>query len=792
MMALGMITIPMSDWVWAAGAAAVVMLVLLAWTYRRVPGQGMWHRTAFALKLLGVLLLILCLVEPVYSSRRAKSGANLFLVVADNSAGLAIRDQGSDRTRGQILQEAIQKGRTGWLGKLGEDFQVRSYLFDTRLHRTTDFTDLAFDGKATSIAGTLRTIAERYRGRPIAGVMLLTDGCATDAGDLPADGSGMPPIYPVVIGQDQAEKDIAVTNVTVSQTAFEDAPVTIQAEVEASGFAGRTVAIDLTDAAGRRVERQQWAVRRGEDRQSLRFRLKPDKSGVLFYRVRAAELSSAEPSGGNAIQTEATLANNERTVVVDRGQGPYRILYLAGRPNWEYKFLQRAVAEDTQVQLVGLIRVARREPKFDWRGHAGESSNPLYRGFDPNDQETAEQYDQPVLVRLNTRDQNELDNGFPKTAEGLYDYQAVIIDDIEADFFSRDQMELLRRFVLERGGSFLMLGGKDSFQQGKYDRTPIAALLPVYLNPAETSTANAQSLELRMGLTREGWLQPWVRLRDNEQDERMRLSEMPNFRVFNQTGSPKAGARVLEAIGSDSTRQAPLLVVQRLGNGQSGAIMLGDVWRWGMQRPEQHPDLDKFWRQTLRWMVADVPNRISIQAADRSDQAGQAVVLQVRARNKAFQPLDGVRVTIDINVPGETSLHLPTEPVLNDSGLFQTTYMPRVSGGYLADARVLDAQGVIQGQAQLGWTSELEAREFASIKTNRPLMEKIARETSGRVVELSDLDAFARGLPNQDVPISEVRVRPLWDLRGVLPTIFALSLMCFVGEWALRRWKGLP
>ena len=75
-------------------------------------------------------------------------------------------------------------------------------ISSTRIsRRTSDFADLAFDGKATSIAGTLRTIAERYRGRPLAGVMLLTDGDATDAADLPGNGSGLPPIYPVVVGK---------------------------------------------------------------------------------------------------------------------------------------------------------------------------------------------------------------------------------------------------------------------------------------------------------------------------------------------------------------------------------------------------------------------------------------------------------------------------------------------------------------------------------------------------------------------------------------------------------------
>ena len=53
------------------------------------------------------------------------------------------------------------------------------------------------------------------------------------------------------------------------------------------------------------------------------------------------------------------MANNEAIVTVNRGGGPFRILYVAGRPNWEYKFLNRALQEDDQVQLVALLRIAR-------------------------------------------------------------------------------------------------------------------------------------------------------------------------------------------------------------------------------------------------------------------------------------------------------------------------------------------------------------------------------------------------------------------------------------------------
>src|SRR5262249_39617217 len=149
-----------------------------------------------------------------------------------------------------------------------------------------------------------------------------------------------------------------------------------------------------------------------------------------------------------------------------------RVLYVSGRPNWEYKFLNRAIQEDPQVKMVSLIRVAQREPKFVFRGREGESSNPLYRGFGTNDEETA-RYDQPVLIRLNTKDEMELRGGFPKTMEELYRYQAVIIADVESEFFTHDQMALLQRFVSERGGGFLMLGGAESFREGNYEGTPI-------------------------------------------------------------------------------------------------------------------------------------------------------------------------------------------------------------------------------------------------------------------------------------------------------------------------------
>jgi len=786
---LGAITFPISQWVWLALGLLPVALILLLWAYRQSPRLSGIHAIAFCLKVLAIAALAICLIEPIWSGKRAKSGANLFVVLADNSSGMNVRDRDASQSRADTLQDVLETGRTTWLAQLAEDFQVRQYAFDSRLRRVTDFSALAFDGKATALYTTLNALADRYRGRSLAGVLLLTDGNPTDAAALTTDSADLPPIYPVVIGRDRPPRDIALAKVSVTETSFEDAPVTVTATVEASGYNGRQASVELLEESGQTIERQPWSIGKNNDKETFRFEFRPERTGVQFYRLAVAEVRDTDPIAGEApASAEAVLANNERSVVLDHGQGPYRILYVSGRPNWEFKFLRRALSEDEQVELVALIRAARREPKYDWRGHAGEQSNPLYRGFEERQQEEAEQYDQPVLVRLNTRDEQELLGGFPKTAKDLYGYHAIILDDVEAGFFSHDQMDLLRKFVTERGGGFFMLGGTESFQRGDYERTAIANILPVYLDRLPDASAAAT---VRMRLTRQGWLQPWIRLRDNEQAERQRLDEMPEFHVVNRTKLVKPGARIVATVGEGPDGEMPALVTQRLGRGRSAALTIGDIWRWGMRRPELREDMDKFWRQTLRWLIADVPEPISIRAVQNANGANPLTTLQVRVCDEEFRPIDNAAISVRVRPWGGQEIDLIAEPAAGESGLFEASYAPRESGAYFADVTVTDEEGMKLGDAATGWVVDLEAREFESIKVNRAALERIARQSGGRLVELDELDSFARSVVHEDVPVTEVWTLAMWDLPGIAPLLLLFIVACFVGEWALRRWKGM-
>ncbi|MCB1089791.1 MAG: hypothetical protein KDM63_22310, partial [Verrucomicrobiae bacterium] len=197
-------------------------------------------------------------------------------------------------------------------------------------------------------------------------------------------------------------------------------------------------------------------------------------------------------------------------------------------------------------------------------------------------------------------------------------YRAIILDDIEAEFFTQEQLNLIDRFVGTRGGTLLMMGGQESFQPGGWNNTPVGSILPVYL---DRIGKGGPALGATFNLTREGWLEPWVRLKAKQEEEDNRLAFMPEFFSVNQVQAIKPGASVFATVTDNQQRQHPALAVQRYGNGRTAALMIADLWRWGFKDDMLHADMDKMWRQMMRWMVVDVPDRIHIETTHDTEGA---------------------------------------------------------------------------------------------------------------------------------------------------------------------------
>ena len=783
------------DWLLPAAVAVACAAILVVWGYGRQPVSLSLRILAAGLKVVGIAALAFCLLEPMRAGQRPRPKANLLPILVDNSQSMGIDPAGDGADRTAELAELLDSS-SGWRTRLEQDFDVRSYAFDARLRSVDDLQSLTFDGQASSLGASMETIAARFQKRPVAGVLLFSDGNVTDPGDAGRDWARLGfPVYPVVSDARDEPKDLRIESVAVAQSDFEAAPVTIDARLAASRMPGQQTVVQLIAEDGSAIEEQTVTLQGPGQTADVRFRFRPPQSGVQFLRLTAFPASQRRAIERGEAGDEATAVNNTRLVMVDRPQGPFRVLYVSGRPNWEFKFLRRALAEDAEVQLTGLVRIARRQPKFSFRDQGVQSTNPLFAGLGGDEEEAAEQYDEPVIIRLGVDEADELSSGFPTDAEELFGYHAVLLDDVEADFFTPDQLLLLRRFVSLRGGGLMMLGGQESFAKGGYQKTPVGEMLPVYLESrsaaaqrVSTANGNQTAGEVRLRLTREGMLQPWLRLRNTETAEADRLDQMPTFRVVNRTRDVKPGATVLAVAETSAGDSLPALVAQRFGKGRAAALCVGDLWRWSMRRdPKAEEEPFQAWRQLVRWIVSDVPRNVELDLQD-ADVPGRPVTIRVQVRDEAFMPLDNASVSITVTSPSGSEVQLAAVPDNRQGGLYATTFWSSEAGGFRAIAEVAGADGSSLGRDTAGWAAQPAAAEFQRLTQNRALLQQIAESTGGELVEENDLDAFVSSLPGRKVPVTERWVYPIWHRPWML--IFAIGCLC--GEWGLRRWKGLP
>ncbi len=780
------------SWGWVVALFGVGALAVLLLSYRRSPLRGGAKAAAMALKGLGLALLALALMEPVHRDEVPKRHSNDVAILADNSAGLAVplgegMEPPATALRSALVGPAPDQPPP-WIAAIAGTFRVQPFLFDRGLRQVPDFSGLDFARSSSTLGAALENLAMRFRGRPLAAIVLLSDGNATDSAALEAfvaSQEALPkkdrvPVFPVVMGEaDPAVRDLAIVRVDASTTQFEDAQVTLNVEAAAMGEFPDPVEIYVLNEKNEEIGKRDFVFPPGTGRRSItvRLRLGGVPSGISFLAVGIRQVAASPLA-------QLTERNDRLRVPVDRGSGPYRVLYIAGRPNWEYKFLRRAIAGDAELDLVGLLRIAKREPKFEWRGHSGESSNPLFRGFNRDIPEETQRYDEPVLVRLNTATAEELRDGFPKAAEELFaSYRAIVIDDLEAEFFTQQQQELIDRFVSVRGGTVVMLGGQESFQQGGWNNTSVGRLLPVYLDHTE---AGGPALEAAYNLTREGWLEDWMRLRTGQEEEEIRLAYMPPFFAVNRLPAIKPGASILSTVTDSEGRVLPAVVTQRYGAGRSAAVAVADFWRWGMKDAEQQAELGKMWRQFLRWAVTDVPARVEVEKEEASDGAIPVTRVSVRVRDLQFDPQDDATVLLEVKDLDGSVRQLAAEPSLDEPGLFTAEHLSEESEGYRIEAKVVDGEGREVGTGAVARALNPEAAEFARLGPDQAMLSRLAAATGGRLLTAGELGRLPGWIEALDLPVVEVRLSPLWHT----PWLFLLALACFLGEWGLRRRKG--
>jgi hypothetical protein len=82
--------------------------------------------------------------------------------------------------------------------------------------------------------------------------------------------------------------------------------------------------------------------------------------------------------------------------------------------------------------------------------------------------------------------------------------------------------------------------------------------------------------------------------------------------------------------GSDERRRDQVVLVwQRYGRGKAIAQTVQDSWLWQMHASMSIEDQthENYWRQMLRWLVDDVPDRVEVHTITDRVEPGDTVTL---------------------------------------------------------------------------------------------------------------------------------------------------------------------
>jgi len=735
----------------------IVLIIIGVWfTYFKTTRQLStgWKSFFVGVRSCVLIILLFCLLRPVINTLQVSSQETYLGVLIDDSQSMSIEDVEGNITRRAAVEEALFDG--GLLDELSNSFQVRSFRFDKETQRIAGIDNLSEEGTASSIGQALSYVNDQLNGLPLGGLVLISDGADNSDVDpvIAAQDFGVRqiPIFTLGVGQENIPQDIGIVDVSAAKTVLEGSVFTVEVAVNHQGYEGQEIELSINDGEIMVVSD---VVTLGAEGVTRRFELEltPERPELIVYDLNV-ELQSDEIIG----------ENNSYSFLVDNTEkAPLDILYLEGHPRNEYKFIRRALEGDNSLRLATYLQTG------------------------------PEKY-----YRQGIESPTELSSGFPTDKEELYQYEAIILGDIEESFFNADQLQMIEDFVAERGGGFLMSGMVDE----DFVNTPIADMLPISLVEENFLPAHLRG-GLRRGehltgelyyprVTNNGEFSPLLRLASEDAENRRLWQQLPELQGVYVTGRIKPGATVLveHPLLQYQNQAIPVIASQRYGSGRSISVATASTWRWQMMLPSGDQSHETLWRQLLRWLSVSAPERISIDFDREFYNVGDEVNVTATVLNDEYEPDNDATLWMQTEDPLAALTDIPMEWDIEKDGVYRSSFTVEEEGVYsmLIDVASAAGNAAADGsEKRAAFVVTPSLREYTNAEMDSGLMARIAEASGGAFFNLADSTDIVSAIEFTPNAYSREIQIDLWDRPWLLALL--ISLLCL--DWIARRMKGL-
>lgn len=733
-----------------AGVAMVLVALFYARAYSHLkPGQ--WSQL-YSLRMFAVLVVLLLLFRPVLSYQREITERRSIVFLVDSSASMSISDAKEGGTRFETAVDRVQ----AWWPKLKKEFDLQVLTFaDTAQtlgvepgQGAPSWGGLKADGQATSVSRALAAAAKVGPANRIEAVFLLSDGLHNSAGH-PAEAASRlgVPVYAIGVGnslRDQTtNRDIRLTDVNCPDQMAVENRAQVKAFVEAVGFGGRVVEVELREDE-RRIATQSLVLDATEGAQEVVFEFTPTVKGIHTYTTRI------EP-----MPDEKIPQNNQRTATALVIDSRMRVLYVEGTLRAEYGALVgRFLTKDPNVEFCALVQTR------------------------PN-----------VFMQRSNIEGLDLKN-IPEDPEVLKTFKVFLLGDLDASFYQGRRLERIRDRVKE-GAGLLMMGGYHSLGPGGFGGTPLEEILPVKVGDREVGQITDP---FPPTLTPDGRTHPiFANIRQffPSLDAEPETPGLPPLEGATRVAALKPGAVVLATHPVEPFERGlmPVLAVQTVGQGRS-AVFTGDTtrnWQQALRTLDRDSPFLRFWGQTVRWLAGrsdEFQTQTGIAAtADKTYYEPEATVgLSALVRGKEGEAAENAKVIATIRGPDKKPVQLDLAPVAGPAGNYRGQFEPTASGRYEAVVTAEWAGGKLTAEP-LAFDVGRPSLEFDRLDLDEKSLQQIAERSRGRYAHITTADRLVEGMERREekrrveyeVPLA---YGPLW---------WPLFVAALSFEWLLRK-----
>ena len=723
-------------------ALLIVLCVVLAlgvtgYAFKCYLGFNKLHTGLLIIRILCLLLIAWCLFLPTQRQTRTELLKPSFLVALDTSASMKHSPSETDEENRFTKALNLLKN-DDVLETLNSKFNVDFAVFDAGFEaglRRKDIVRKKTEGKSTYLRSTLQKIRRQYRGRELAGVLLLSDGLDTqNLNNKWAVRDWAFPIYPVMLEQKgiwKEKPELSVTSVDTPRRVQPGWESTLTAVINGKGLNKEAVNVRLI-RNDELIDKAPVQIPENGGNTEVTFRIQHKIPGNYIYKVVAPELPE-----------EVNKQDNSRAVNVTVISAKNRVLYLEGNPRWESKYLIRMLEQSDNITPSAFLRYA--GTKFLTLGSGGHKE------------------------------------ALSLTDSLLDTFAIVILGDVSADTLQNGRDERLVKFV-KNGGSLILLGGKTAWGKAGFDSTELKQVLP-FNRPGQEPPLEGK---FQLTLTSEGRTHP-VFGSGNENWRNL----PPVLSVFPTNDIAPAALVLLETQTSEGSY--PVIISQKYGEGKVVSLLTSSFWRWQLS-PSAGTPYKRFWSQMFEWLLPEKQEfekyEFELFADKEQLYSGDDIMLKARFNEMEETKNNLQDITCQVQTPNgrELEFNMNSQSITTRDGNifpgFATTYSPTDAGTYKAVARTKIDGDQIESEPYY-----FVVKEYSPEKSPKPfnfeLMQTLAAQSGGVFIEAGQTKQSFADLQAENQREKHVEYSSLWNRLPLLITIIAL--LC--AEWIIRKRK---